>query len=106
VGLLGLVAMDAVEVHPWNATVDDLEHPDRLVFDLDPGDGVAWDFVVETAMKMRDLLKAIASHWLCHDNQKGQGCTDQACDVKKVLANSEPSTHGTSATCRSARPNV
>jgi bifunctional non-homologous end joining protein LigD len=56
-GLLGLVAMDAVELHPWNATVDDLEHPDRLVFDLDPGDGVAWEFVVETALKMRDLLQ-------------------------------------------------
>jgi bifunctional non-homologous end joining protein LigD len=34
-GLLGLVAMGAVELHPWNATVDDVEHPDRLVFDLD-----------------------------------------------------------------------
>jgi bifunctional non-homologous end joining protein LigD len=57
-GLLGLVAMDAVELHPWNATVDDLERPDRLVFDLDPGDGVAWEFVVETAVKMRNLLRA------------------------------------------------
>jgi len=57
-GLLGLVAMDAVELHPWNATVDDLEHPDRLVFDLDPGNDVTWEFVIETAVKMRDLLKA------------------------------------------------
>jgi bifunctional non-homologous end joining protein LigD len=28
-GLLGLVKMDAVELHPWNATVDDMEHADR-----------------------------------------------------------------------------
>jgi bifunctional non-homologous end joining protein LigD len=55
-GLLGLVAMDAVELHAWNSTVDDLEHPDVLVFDLDPGDGVEWDFVVETAFALRDLL--------------------------------------------------
>jgi bifunctional non-homologous end joining protein LigD len=32
---------DAVELHPWNATLENLEHPDRLVFDLDLRDGVA-----------------------------------------------------------------
>jgi bifunctional non-homologous end joining protein LigD len=36
-GLLGLVEIGVVEVHPWNATVEDIERPDRLVFDLDPG---------------------------------------------------------------------
>jgi bifunctional non-homologous end joining protein LigD len=57
-GLLGLVEMDAVELHPWAATIDDIEHPDRLVFDLDPGPGVTWDFVKDTAFELRDLLKA------------------------------------------------
>jgi bifunctional non-homologous end joining protein LigD len=57
-GLLGLVDMDVVEVHPWNSTVDDLEHPDVLVFDLDPGEGIEWQFVIETAFALRDLLKA------------------------------------------------
>ena len=56
-GLLGLVDMDAVELHPWAATVDDIEHPDRLVFDLDPGPGITWEFVMETALQLRDLLK-------------------------------------------------
>jgi bifunctional non-homologous end joining protein LigD len=56
-GLLGLVEMDVVEVHPWAATVDDIEHADTLVFDLDPGERVPWDFVIETAMRMRDLLE-------------------------------------------------
>jgi bifunctional non-homologous end joining protein LigD len=56
-GLLGLVAMDVVEVHPWAATVDDIERPDHLVFDLDPGSGVAWDFVVETALMLRRSLE-------------------------------------------------
>jgi bifunctional non-homologous end joining protein LigD len=56
-GLLGLVEMDVVELHPWAATVDDIEHPDRLVFDLDPGAGAAWDFVIETAGKLRELLR-------------------------------------------------
>jgi bifunctional non-homologous end joining protein LigD len=56
-GLLGLVAMGAVELHPWNATIDDIERADRIVIDLDPGDGVDWDFVVETALMMRALLR-------------------------------------------------
>src|SRR3954470_10362393 len=54
-GLLGLVEMGVVEVHPWAATVDDIEHPD-MVFDLDPGEGVQWAFVAETAFMLRDIL--------------------------------------------------
>jgi bifunctional non-homologous end joining protein LigD len=54
-GLLGLVELDVVEVHVWAATVDDIEHPDQ--FDLDPGAGIAWGFVVETAFKLRGLLR-------------------------------------------------
>jgi bifunctional non-homologous end joining protein LigD len=56
-GLLGLLEMDVVEVHPWAATVDDIEHPDLLVFDLDPGAGVAWQFVIESAVRLRKLLQ-------------------------------------------------
>jgi bifunctional non-homologous end joining protein LigD len=55
-GLLGLVAMGAIELHPWNATVDDIERADRIVIDLDPGEGVEWGSVVETALTLRDLL--------------------------------------------------
>lgn len=55
-GLLGLVEIGAVELHPWNARIDDIEHPDTLVLDLDPGAGVAWEVVVETALAMRDML--------------------------------------------------
>jgi bifunctional non-homologous end joining protein LigD len=56
-GLLGLVEMGVVELHPWAATVDDYEHADHLVFDLDPGQGVPWDFVIENALKMQKLLE-------------------------------------------------
>ena len=56
-GLIGLVAMGTVEIHPWNATVSDLEHPDRIVIDLDPGEGVEWAFVTDTALTMREMLK-------------------------------------------------
>jgi bifunctional non-homologous end joining protein LigD len=57
-GLLGLVEIGAVELHPWGATVDDIEHPDMLVLDLDPGEGIGWDFVVETALALRKILAA------------------------------------------------
>jgi bifunctional non-homologous end joining protein LigD len=57
-GLLGLLRMDVVELHPWGATFDDLEHPDILVFDLDPGPGTPWEFVLDTALGLRDLLQA------------------------------------------------
>lgn len=56
-GLLGLVEIGATELHPWNATVDDIERADRLVVDLDPGEDVEWSFVVETALAMKELLE-------------------------------------------------
>jgi bifunctional non-homologous end joining protein LigD len=56
-GLLGLVALDAVELHPWGSTVDDLERPDSLVFCLEPSHGIAWPLIVEAALRMRELLK-------------------------------------------------
>jgi bifunctional non-homologous end joining protein LigD len=40
-GLLGLVEIGAIELHTWNSTIDDLEYPDQMVFDLDPGQGVS-----------------------------------------------------------------
>ena len=55
-GLLGLVDMDVVEVHPWAATVDDIERPDLMIFDLDAGEGIGWEFMVDTAFSLRKLL--------------------------------------------------
>lgn len=58
-GLLGLVlVMDVIELHPWNATVDDIERADRIVLDLDPGEGVPWDEVIGTALSLRDIMEA------------------------------------------------
>ncbi len=55
-GLLGLLEIGVVELHPWGATVDDIERPDTLVFALEPDDAVDWKFAVETALHLRDLL--------------------------------------------------
>ena len=43
-------------MHPWNATVEDIEHADQLVIDLDPGEGIEWARVTEAAMRMRELM--------------------------------------------------
>lgn len=55
-GLLELVQMNTLELHPWGSRIDDLEHPDRLVFDLDPGPGVAWSAMRAGARDVRDRL--------------------------------------------------
>lgn len=55
-GLLGLTQMGAVELHPWNATIDDIEVADTMVIDLDPGEGIQWSFLVDAALTLRELL--------------------------------------------------
>jgi bifunctional non-homologous end joining protein LigD len=56
-GLISLVQGGVVEIHPWGSGVDDLERPDRLVFDLDPGEDVPWSEVVAAARAMRAELQ-------------------------------------------------
>jgi DNA ligase D-like protein (predicted polymerase)/DNA ligase D-like protein (predicted 3'-phosphoesterase) len=57
--LLGAVQMNVLEFHTWNACVRAIERPDRLVFDLDPGAGVAWRRVREAAQLVRALLEEL-----------------------------------------------
>jgi bifunctional non-homologous end joining protein LigD len=55
-GLLGLAGIGAVELHAWNACIYDIGRPDVLVFDLDRGEDVAWESVIETALRLRRML--------------------------------------------------
>ena len=58
-GVIDLVQMGVVELHPWGAHVDDVEHPDRLIFDLDPGEGVEWKALIAAARDIRVRLSAM-----------------------------------------------
>lgn len=55
-GVLDLVQMNTLEFHPWGAKRDAPDRPDRLVFDLDPDESIAWSDVKRAAREVRDRL--------------------------------------------------
>ncbi len=57
--LAGLAQMGVLEVHPWGSRNDDLEHPDRIIIDLDPDAAIAWPRVAESAVEVRKELEGL-----------------------------------------------
>ncbi len=57
--LLGAVQMGTLEFHIWGARRDRLDRPDRLVFDLDPDEGLGFDAVKAAAEEVRAGLEAV-----------------------------------------------
>lgn len=55
-GLLSLVQMGVLEIHVGGVQAGDLAHPDRVVMDLDPDEGLPWSRVVEGALTLRRML--------------------------------------------------
>jgi len=55
-GLASAAQMNVIEFHTWNATANRIDKPDRIVFDLDPGTGVAWPAIREAAELLRAFL--------------------------------------------------
>ena len=58
-GMLTCVQMGAIEFHGWGSKVADVEMPDRLVFDLDPDEGLGFEEVKKAAFQLRDVLGEI-----------------------------------------------
>jgi DNA ligase D-like protein (predicted polymerase) len=57
--VVALAQMGIVEIHTWNSTVDDVERPNRLVWDLDPGPEVTWRQTVAAARLLRGVLDTL-----------------------------------------------
>lgn len=55
-GLIALVQVGSLELHPWGSRADRPESPDRMIFDLDPAEGIPWKDIVEAAFRLRALL--------------------------------------------------
>jgi bifunctional non-homologous end joining protein LigD len=58
-GLIGLAQMGVLEIHPWGSRAEDIEKPDRLIFDFDPDPSVSFAWVVEAALVMRARLETL-----------------------------------------------
>jgi bifunctional non-homologous end joining protein LigD len=60
-----MAQISAIELHAWGATEADPLHPDLIVFDLDPGEGVAFTDVVMAAIDVRDQLRRLGLESFC-----------------------------------------
>ncbi len=70
--IMSAAQMNVVEFHTWNAVKRAIGKPDRMVFDLDPGEGVTWDAVRRSAQLLRVLLTEIGlACWLKTSGGKG-----------------------------------
>ncbi|HYD77765.1 DNA ligase D [Ramlibacter sp.] len=71
-GLLSAAQMNVIEFHTWNAVADQADKPDRMTFDLDPGEGVGWPQMQEAAGLVRTFLEELAlPAWLKTSGGKG-----------------------------------
>ena len=64
-GLIAAVQMGTLELHPWGVTVAEPGKPDRLIFDLDPSEGLGFDTVVAAALDVRARLEALGLASFC-----------------------------------------
>ena len=55
-GLFGLVQIGTLEIHDWGVSLDHVDEPDRLVFDLDPDEGLDLATLKAAAIEVRDFL--------------------------------------------------
>jgi bifunctional non-homologous end joining protein LigD len=57
-GIMEMVQMGVIEIHPWGATIDNIHRPDRMIFDLDPDPSLPFSDVKSAAREIRTQLHA------------------------------------------------
>jgi bifunctional non-homologous end joining protein LigD len=58
-GLVAMVQMGVLEMHPWAVTVEHPDRADRIIFDLDPAEGLGFEEVIRAALEVRERLSAL-----------------------------------------------
>ena len=56
-GLLEIIQMGGIELHPWGAPVDAIDYPDRMIFDLDPAPEVPFEALTLAAQDLKQRLE-------------------------------------------------
>jgi bifunctional non-homologous end joining protein LigD len=70
--LASAAQLNVIEFHTWNSTTRNIARPDRMVYDLDPGEGTPWAQVQEAAMLVRGFLQELGLRcWLKTSGGKG-----------------------------------
>lgn len=70
--LTSAAQMNVIEFHTWNSLAKQIDKPDRMIFDLDPGDGTAWQHVQDAALLVRAFLSDLGlESWLKTSGGKG-----------------------------------
>jgi bifunctional non-homologous end joining protein LigD len=114
--VVSLAQMGIVEIHTWNSTANDLERPDRIVWDLDPGPAVSWPQVTRAAELLRDILAVLKlTAWVKTTGGRGlhlvvplkrernvSECLEFARTVSEAIARTDPRSY-TTAFAKSGR---
>ncbi|HEX8401017.1 MAG TPA: non-homologous end-joining DNA ligase [Allosphingosinicella sp.] len=64
-GLVAMVQMGTLEIHPWGVTLDVLDKPDRVIFDLDPDESLTFDDVIAAALEVQQRLADLGLTSFC-----------------------------------------
>jgi bifunctional non-homologous end joining protein LigD len=71
-GVLALAQLGALELHVWGSRASRVEHPDLMIFDVDPDAGLPWTRVIEGCAAVRARLEEIGLRsWLKTTGGKG-----------------------------------
>jgi bifunctional non-homologous end joining protein LigD len=107
--VVSLAQMGIVEIHTWNSTADDIDRPNRLVWDLDPGPQVSWKQVVKAAELVHDVLRTLGLRsWVKTTGGRGlhvvvplkrkrtvTQCLDFSRAVSEAIAKTDPRSYTT-----------